>query len=396
LSCLHSIPSEDVLRYLSGVRGYCYPFCRIVQLASAYFGLLQRDRIRGTFSDSMLNDDDRAFRCSIRDVALQYKCIKDVAISLYERIADFLRKRCRGAHRKYIKDIFTDQTFSLNNCRDVSTVSEVGNDASSTTHVLRELIAEESTKKRASRRTRKNCAHKVNNKRIKNTSLQKCDDACVHGSDTLVVCDDQEVKDLGESVASLNMAHKYERSQPIFSMFHHRVLVWHSDSERALREQGYNDSRLRKYTPVERERDAIVVKHRIPLIIEQYFRHLALPTVTKTTSDCKELHTLNFPGAIVEADGTYRTGIFAIGFDPVCNNLIYHRFFHVMKNDNDLQEAVKKGVSALNVASCGVDDQVLVEVPPTDDMTIMENDLMVSITDNFGVEYVLFKGHLFT
>lgn len=374
---ISQIPPEAVLEYLPDTPGYGYPYCQLFNLLCNYTFALELQKVKGTFCDTNFNDEDIDVRNRIEQTVKHYKTHQNNFEKIYDDLVDYLKENCHKNYLTYRKDFFTGEILSP---------KKTPSDADKTSCTDRSAIVielikleRESKKTASSPRTSKKKKSRGKNSPNQKNHAESHEESLIDESSAA-----SSTTQISTSTQSAS-PHPYERSTPMFIRFAHRVLIWHKDAQTALNEQGYTQS----------ERDSevlqtMIIRHRIPFNIEQYFRHLAIETHTK--KDSKILHTLNFPGAIEIPGKGMMTGIFAIGFNPDKNNEIYHRFFH-LKTEEELQNAVAQGIYALEITPQRDDEEILIEAPETGEYIIQEDALTVKITDNFGITYILFKGH---
>lgn len=200
----------------------------------------------------------------------------------------------------------------------------------------------------------------------------------VHAQQTR--CDD-ESSGLTESESSCPFKH----STPLSYPYAQRTLDWLSNPHKALKEQGYLREHLSKH-----RLEMFVIRHRLPTVIEQYYRHLAIPSRIEKSDEPGYYDSLNFPGELITPEQTVLHGVFEIGSDPARNNEICHRYFHYAQDRPEFAEAFRQH-NRLKIlfAKQMRADLTLVDIDPA--YTIQENHFMVRIIDRENSTYVLYK-----
>ena len=194
------------------------------------------------------------------------------------------------------------------------------------------------------------------------------------------------------SVTTSEPASPFSHSNHLPFKYARRVLDWHDNPRTALRTQGY----YKPYIP-EIARIKCITRHRIPFVIEQYYRKLAIPLPRQRLSDPddKPYETLNFPGAIELPNGLIEVGAFAIGFDPTNHHEIFHRCFHTNNLAPQLIQALDYHTYATRLFSDEINAN-LVAIDLAPDYLIAENDYIVRIAKRTkpNTTYILYKSHI--
>ena len=201
----------------------------------------------------------------------------------------------------------------------------------------------------------------------------------------------------------------YKHSKPQLFLYAARTLRW------------FIDTRGGRTSSHDKKGD---IRHCLPPLIEQYYRHLAIATL-ETGETLQSLDpilsypTLNFPGTITLANGKQLSdGIFAIGFESTAS-IILHRYFHYLDQKPALKHAIRRhkrlqkllkekmerNFTFINFnrkidEDLGPIDSCIAMLQPELDAkepySVMENKYQIHITDRSGTTYTLFKSHALT
>lgn len=177
----------------------------------------------------------------------------------------------------------------------------------------------------------------------------------------------------------------FEHSAPIPFMYASRTLDWLVDPRKALATQGYLKEHL---TP--RHLTMCVMRHRLPTVIEQYYRHLAIYSRVEKGCEPGFYDSLNFPGELITPEQNVLRGVFEIGSDPARNNEICHRYFHYAQKKPEFAKAFAQHDHIKTLFPRQIDSGFTL-IGTDDTYTIHENAFMVRITDHENATYVLYK-----
>ena len=363
------MPEVDMNSLIDCIREYCYPAC-------AYFILMDISRLKEGVVHNVFSEDKYASACD--RLVKFYKDLKPKFDKLYESSIEKFSRLTQDNPEKRKSWFFKGEDLLSHLLSFEDPDKKIPHEK-----IEKEESCIEKTEKITKIGKKKRYSRK---KKGKKKSLVFKEESEKDDAEN-VLCEDLSSISIASESDEFNLNFDFPRSEPIFQDYDFRVLDWHNDEEEAFKRQGYCDPANPKSLLPKKE---TIIRHRLPFCIEQEFRHLAIENDYHKKG--RDYRVLNFPGAIKIPGEEMLIGYFAIAYNKETQTVI-HRFFHD-KNEQDLKEAIDKGRPFLEQP-----EEVLIEedekkaMSSSEEYTIIENMFLIKITDKFGVEYILFKGH---